>query len=107
MPVILTQPNKIELWMTAPWAEAKIRLNSAPSPDAELIRLCGKYEALVSQIEALYEDTDHADGTGLKLITDKMSPLLDQLEELHAQTPGGIHARARVAAICNPGGGFT
>jgi len=76
-------------------------------PDSELIRLCADYEALEREIEALYEDSDDADGTGLGLITDKMSPLLRRMEEIHAKTPAGIHARARVAGVCNPGGGFT
>ena len=66
-----------------------------------------EYEAHERDIEALYEDTDDENGTALGLIMDRQSPLLKRMEEIHAQTPAGIHARARVAAVCNPSWGFT
>jgi hypothetical protein len=93
-----------------PGIAAAIAPELPTGPDAELIRLCGEYEALEREIEALYEPEDADDDENdkaLGLIMNRISPLLDRMEEIHAQTPAGIHARARVAGVCNPGGGFT
>jgi hypothetical protein len=96
--------------MLPPALAAAIAPPPHAGPDAELIRLCGRYEALERDIAALYEpeDTDDdATDEALGVIMKMMVRLVDQMEDIHAQTPAGIHARARAAAVCNPEGGFS
>lgn len=77
---------------------------SAPSPDAELIRLCAEYEAAERRIKDLYapDDVDE-DKAGIVLtgINAEADLILRRMEELPAQTPAGIHAIARAVAACN------
>ena len=50
---------------------------------------------------------DQADKAMGLFLEEKCAPLLQQMEEIRAQTSAGIHARARVVAVCNPGWGFS
>ena len=79
-------------------------VTAAPAPDAELIRLCAEYEAAERRIEDLYapDDVDEdQDEIVLKVINAEITLILDQMEEVRAQTSAGIHARARAVAACN------
>jgi hypothetical protein len=77
----------------------------AGSPDAELIRLCAEYEAAEQRIKDLYEpddvDEDQAEIV-LRGINAEVALILDRMEVIRAQTPAGIHARARAMTACNP-----
>lgn len=81
------------------------------NPDEELIMICAEYEAAERKIEALFKpediDQDHAIRSMDSIIEEELGPLLARMEEIHAQTPAGIYARARAMATNNLGFAFS
>ncbi len=86
----------------------------AASPDAELIRLCAKCDALQAKMDAFFEGDptrdmtvseartfDRARMVALKPFEDAQDPLLERICELRATTPQGHAARARTLIAWN------
>jgi len=78
--------------------------HAADNPDAELIALCGQFDALERQVHALYDgptrikDEDELDAL-VAAITDQQKPLLARLCEMRATTEAGFRARAATANL--------
>lgn len=78
--------------------------HAADNPDAELIALCGQFDALEQQALALYDgptrikDEDECDALH-DAITDQQRPLLARLCEMRATTEAGFRARAATANL--------
>ena len=76
----------------------------APSPDAELIRLCDAFNALEAKIQAAYSDgpegieDDNARDDFLEPIRAAQDDLLCQIEAIRATTMQGVMARAAMFA---------
>ncbi len=77
---------------------------ASPCPDADLIRLCGAFDACEMRLSAIFnpvpddydEETANAEA---KPNYERMSALLDRMEAAHATTPEGILARARTLGV--------
>ncbi len=80
-----------------------IRLNAAPSPDAELIRLCGQFMALNKEADAAFDEETNTLEAHLAVeypaYLDRARPLLQQILELRAKTPAGLEARLNMALL--------
>ena len=83
-------------------------LAAASSPDAELIRLCGEFDALQRRILALYPEgatpieDDNERAEAIAPLSDAQDELLDRICALRATTPAGIKARAKTLVLFVP-----
>ena len=82
------------------------REKTDPNPDAELIVTCDRYVVLERLVDEINErpatlDDDAAVAVLVDPIRAEQGALLDQLAELRASTPAGIHARTRALYASN------
>ena len=81
--------------------------SKSDNPDAELISVCGQFDAIERHINSHYaggsrkiEDDDERD-LAIAPFQDAQAPLLERIIALRAATPDGYKARSRTLALWN------